>query len=258
MYEQVYEQGRFLTKVQADGVMLATPTGSTAYNVAAGGSLVRVRLRLGRGPERRARGAVPGSLACAPAALLEGGGAHCCAHLVLLPCPPSPPPCPRAGAPQRARHPVHPHLPPLAQLPVRLGRLAGVVGQGFVQACLPATEDVMPPLCRTPACRPAHCHIPTQLTPNHLCSPIILPDYCELELRIADGARSGAVCSFDGRSITELAPGDSIKVGRAAAEWIRWGARAAAAAPRGCAAAADWRPTPRPQRPLPRVPCRCA
>ena len=37
---QVSEAGRLITKVQADGVMLATPTGSTAYNVAAGGSMV--------------------------------------------------------------------------------------------------------------------------------------------------------------------------------------------------------------------------
>jgi NAD+ kinase len=33
---ECYERGKLITKVQADGVMLATPTGSTAYSVAAG------------------------------------------------------------------------------------------------------------------------------------------------------------------------------------------------------------------------------
>lgn len=37
---ECYEKGRFISRVQADGVMLATPTGSTAYSVAAGGSMV--------------------------------------------------------------------------------------------------------------------------------------------------------------------------------------------------------------------------
>lgn len=37
---ECYERGRFITRVQADGVMLATPTGSTAYSCAAGGSMV--------------------------------------------------------------------------------------------------------------------------------------------------------------------------------------------------------------------------
>ncbi|GIL75893.1 hypothetical protein Vretimale_5571 [Volvox reticuliferus] len=37
---ECYEKGRFIARVQADGIMLATPTGSTAYSVAAGGSMV--------------------------------------------------------------------------------------------------------------------------------------------------------------------------------------------------------------------------
>ncbi|XP_027339058.1 NAD kinase 2, chloroplastic [Abrus precatorius] len=37
---ECYEHGRLITKVQGDGVIVATPTGSTAYSTAAGGSMV--------------------------------------------------------------------------------------------------------------------------------------------------------------------------------------------------------------------------
>lgn len=37
---ECYERGRLITRVQADGVIIATPTGSTAYSVGAGGSMV--------------------------------------------------------------------------------------------------------------------------------------------------------------------------------------------------------------------------
>lgn len=37
---ECYEHGRLITKVQGDGVIIATPTGSTAYSTSAGGSMV--------------------------------------------------------------------------------------------------------------------------------------------------------------------------------------------------------------------------
>jgi hypothetical protein len=43
-------------------------------------------------------------------------------------------------------------------------------------------------------------------------SPVILPDYADLELRIADDARCSAIVCFDGRDSRELDRGDSIKV----------------------------------------------
>lgn len=99
---EVYERDTYLTRVQADGVMLATPTGSTAYSVAAGGSM------------------------------------------------------------------VHPTVPAI----------------------------LFTPIC-----------------PHSLSfRPVILPDYAQLVLKIADDARSGSVATFDGKFTTELMPGDSIHV----------------------------------------------
>jgi NAD+ kinase len=37
---EAYDRGQLITTIQADGVMLATATGSTAYSVSAGGSMV--------------------------------------------------------------------------------------------------------------------------------------------------------------------------------------------------------------------------
>jgi len=99
---ECWDRGRLVTKVQADGVMLATPTGSTAYSVAAGGSM------------------------------------------------------------------VHPNVPAILF---------------------------------TPVC------------PHSLSfRPVVLPDYAELELRVAGDMRSTAFVSFDGKGRQELGPGDVVRV----------------------------------------------
>ena len=99
---ECWERGRLVTKVQADGVMLATTTGSTAYSVAAGGSM------------------------------------------------------------------VHPNVPAI----------------------------LFTPIC-----------------PHSLSfRPVVLPDYAELELRIAGDMRCTAWACFDGKHRRELLRGDAVRV----------------------------------------------
>ena len=43
---ECYCDGNFVTHVQGDGLIVATPTGSTAYNLAAGGSMVHPQVIL--------------------------------------------------------------------------------------------------------------------------------------------------------------------------------------------------------------------
>jgi NAD+ kinase len=99
---ECWERGRLVTKVQADGVMLATTTGSTAYSVAAGGSM------------------------------------------------------------------VHPNVPAI----------------------------LFTPIC-----------------PHSLSfRPVVLPDYAELEVRVAGDMRSTAFVCFDGKARQELGRGDAVRV----------------------------------------------
>jgi NAD+ kinase len=38
---EIYFDGNFMTTLVGDGIIISTPTGSTAYNLAAGGSVVQ-------------------------------------------------------------------------------------------------------------------------------------------------------------------------------------------------------------------------
>ena len=40
----VYIDGNFMTSLYADGVIISTPTGSTAYNMSAGGSICHYKV----------------------------------------------------------------------------------------------------------------------------------------------------------------------------------------------------------------------
>eukprot|EP00210_Caulerpa_lentillifera_P002614 g2501.t1 len=99
---ECFENRRLITRVQADGIMLATPTGSTAYSVAAGGSM------------------------------------------------------------------VHPHVPAI----------------------------LVTPIC------------PHSLTFR----PVILPDYADVELKVADCSRGNGWVSFDGRDRQVIERGDRVRV----------------------------------------------
>lgn len=71
--------GNFVTHVQGDGLIVSTPTGSTAYNLAAGGSMVH--------PQVRPCPVLQGFLAWSALSLvIFGPCAACKRHPRWLPC----------------------------------------------------------------------------------------------------------------------------------------------------------------------------
>lgn len=233
---ECYEKGRFITRVQADGVMLATPTG---------GWVAR------HGPAPSAGAAA----SCATA----GGGAgdqHCCdsmRSLCLPACLPAAHVLQVAGrwhtyapdfgasssapAQKEGKAPLCSYVPaPFA--PCHQDRSAtldqpGVQPPWFLapNTTPPHTKRSTRPADPPPRPRPAgstaysvaaggsmvHPNVPaillTPVCPHSLAfRPIILPDYAELELRIPDNARCTAWVCFDGKCRQELARGDSVKV----------------------------------------------
>lgn len=79
----VYCDGVFLTHVQGDGLIVSTPTGSTAYNLAAGGSMVHPQV-----PAILFTPICPHSLSFRP--LIFPDHVQLCVQVRLCPPPPTP------------------------------------------------------------------------------------------------------------------------------------------------------------------------
>eukprot|EP00887_Chlorella_sp_A99_P003580 scaffold7.g3580.t1 len=169
---EVYERDMLITKVQADGVMLATPTGSTAYSAAAGGSMCH-----------------PG----VPAILFTPICPHSLSFRRAHPAPPHPaPPGPVLSCP-----PARLSRPPLGSLRARpLVRPTPGAEPTAPVGCKPAPRFTLDP--------PAHSARRRR--------PVVLPDYANIQLRVADDARCAALVCFDGRETRELQRGDSVSV----------------------------------------------
>ncbi|KAK7093561.1 hypothetical protein V1264_007287 [Littorina saxatilis] len=180
----LYIEGHLVTSVLGDGLIISTPTGSTAYSVAAGASMIHPNV-----PCILITPICPHSLSFRPIVVPAG------AEIKVSP----------------GRHPpqctLRYFITPICPHPHSLS---------FRPIVVPAGAEIKV----SPGRHPPQCTLRYFITPicPHSLSfrPIVVPAGAEIKVTLAPEARGHAMVSFDGRNRQEMGQGSSLRITTAA------------------------------------------